>query len=302
MGHAIRAWVTRTLLAEPVTEIFSTHHMSTVTGYRLSDGREVVVKARPGLDRAARCVAAQAALYRDGFPCPEPLSEVTEVEGMAVHAEAYVIGEERRAGSGRDTAALFASVLADLQDRLERLDPEPPRGKPLWLAWDHREIGVWPEEGVDYPGGVRVEPPSWLTEIAARVRQRLQAVALPEIVGHADWESQHLRWKGEDLLVVHDWDSLSSCWEAGLVGAAAATFASDRYCVLAPLASSGQFLATYQNERKRTFSEEELEIAWAAGLWLAAHNARMEVVYRKPPLVLDSLAQEAGQRLRLAGA
>ena len=43
-------------------------------------------------------------------------------------------------------------------------------------------------------------------------------------------------------------------------------------------------------------------MTWAAGLWLAAHNARMEVIYDKPPLVIGALAVQAGERLRRAGA
>ena len=172
----------------------------------------------------------------------------------------------------------------------------------MWLAWDHPGRGVWPEEGVQYPAGERIEPPAWLTEIARRVRQRMQGVRLPEVVGHADWETQHLRWRDGRLLVVHDWDSLSSCSEAGLAGAAAATFASDRHCVLAPLDASERFLESYQKERRRAFTAEEIQVAWAAGLWLAAHNARMEAIYDQPRLVLDELVHQADQRLLRAGA
>lgn len=297
MAEGIGRWVADTFGADPAEEIFSACHLSEVVGYRLSDGREVVVKARPGVERASRCVAAQAALFADGFPCPEPLTEVAEVNGLAVHAEAYVPGEERLVGTDLATADRFAAVLADLQARLDRLDPDPPLGPPMWLSWDHLEAGIWPEEGVDYPEGTRVAVPPWLTDIARRVRERMRTVRLPEVVGHADWETQHLRWRGGRLLVVHDWDSLSLRSEAALVGAAAATFASDRQPVLAPLIASERFLETYQAERGRSFGTQESSVAWAAGLWLAAHNARMEVIYGKPPLVLDALADEAKERL-----
>ena len=272
-----------------------------MSGYRLSDGREVVLKARPGLVRAARCVSAQAVLFEDGFPCPQPLTPAAEVAGLAVHAEAYVEAEERIFGTGDETVDRFAGVLADLQGRLERLNPDPPLGRPMWLAWDHGEDGVWPEMGVD-PEDRRVEIPDWLTAIARRVRRRMRSVGLPEIVGHSDWETQHLRWNNARLIVVHDWDSLSLCSEAALVGAAAATFPSDRQPVLAPLGASERFLLSYQIARGRVFSDEEIEVAWAAGSWLAAHNARMELVYRMRPLVLGRLAVEAEERLLRAGA
>lgn len=44
-------------------------------------------------------------------------------------------------------------------------------------------------------------------------------------------------------------------------------------------------------------------MAWGAGLWLAAHDARMELLYGKPRLVHARLREgEARARLRLAGA
>jgi hypothetical protein len=270
MTEEIRRWLAGALGAEPVVELFTAHHLSNVVGYRLSDGREVVAKARRGVERAVRCVAAQAALFADGFPCPKPLTEVTEVGGLAVHAEAFVDGEERLLGTDADTVDRFASVFADLQTRLERLDPEPPLERPMWLAWDHREPGVWPEQGVAYPNGHRVESPDWLTAIARRARQRMRTTNLPEVVGHADWETQQLRWRAGRLLVVHDWDSLSLCPEAALVGAAAATFPSDRQPVLAPIAASERFLRTYQVHRGRVFADEESEVAWRLGfVWRA---------------------------------
>jgi len=165
--------------------------------------------------------------------------------GRSRSTEGAVYPELRRKNSRCWSVTTFAAVLADLQARLERLDPDPPLGRPMWLAWDHPEKRVWPEEGVEYPAGERVEPPDWLTDIARRVRGRMRGVDLPEIVGHADWETQHLRWRHGQLLVVHDWDSLSLRSEAALAGAAAATFPSDPQPALAPLVASDRFLLSY---------------------------------------------------------
>lgn len=301
MAVDVERWVAEALDSEPIAKIFAARHLSEVVGYELADGRKVVVKARPGVERAARCVAAQRALFLDGFPCPEPLTDVAEIGRLAVHAESYIEAEQRRLGADPGTVDVFASVFADLLTRLDRLHVEPPQGPPMWLAWDHAEPGVWPHSGVDYPDG-RVDPPAWLTDVACRVRDRMSSIELPQVVGHADWETQHLRWDDERLLVVHDWDSLALRAEAALVGAAAATFPSDREPVLAPLAASERFLQTYQQRRGRAFSDVEISVAWGAGLWLAAHNARMELIYRRPPLVHDALAEQAETRLRRAVA
>lgn len=111
-----------------------------------------------------------------------------------------------------------------------------------------------------------------------------------------------MAWSGMDPLVVHDWDSLAWRPETAIAGAAAATFPSDDQPVLAPIGASARFLVDYQSTRGIAFSDEELEVSWAAGLWLAAHNARMEAVYDKPPLVMAALAVQAAERLRPAGA
>ena len=38
------------------------------------------------------------------------------------------------------------------------------------------------------------------------------------MAGHADWESQNLRWAGERPLAVHDWDSAVAQPEAVVAG------------------------------------------------------------------------------------
>jgi hypothetical protein len=57
----------------------------------------------------------------------------------------------------------------------------------------------------------------------------------------------------------------------------------------------------YQQDR-RPFTTEELEVAWAASLWLPLHNARAEVLMDKPPIALTALREQAAERLRRAGA
>ena len=109
--------------------------------------------------------------------------------------------------------------------------------------------------------------------------------------------------RDDGSIVVHDWDSLAHRPEAAIVGAAAATFASghDRP-TLAPIDVTARFIETYQRQAGRTFTTAECEVAWAAGLWLAAHNARLELLDGTPRLVHARLAEEAPARLQRAGA
>jgi hypothetical protein len=122
------------------------------------------------------------------------------------------------------------------------------------------------------------------------------------VLGHADFEAQNLRWKGRDVWAVHDWDSLAWQPEAALVGAASGAFASAGPPTLAPVDSSAEFLAVYQTVRGRRFTHAETEVAWAASLWPAAHNARWEALHGAAPASGDALRAQAAERLRRAGA
>jgi len=72
---------------------------------------------------------------------------------------------------------------------------------------------------------------------------------------------------------VHDWDSLAWQPEAAVAGAASGSFASAGPPMLAPVESSEAFLVAYQDIRGRLFTAVELQVAWAASLWMAAYNA-----------------------------
>jgi hypothetical protein len=46
-GNTLEAWCARWLGAKPISLLFEVARLSLVTGLRLADGREVVIKARP---------------------------------------------------------------------------------------------------------------------------------------------------------------------------------------------------------------------------------------------------------------
>ena len=60
---------------------------------------------------------------------------------------------------------------------------------------------------------------------------------------------------------------------------------------------------TTQRRGRRLFSSVELEVAWAASLWMAAYNAREEALLGgDPPVGADALRAQAAERLRRANA
>ena len=315
----VRPWCREHLGAEPVASLHRSTQMADVLGLRLADGREVAVKARPDqLGREATCVEIQRYLAERGFPCAAPLTGVTVREGIAIHAEQWRPGGEMQRGDDPATAALFAALLARLVDLAADIETAvgtrprgaggtapgavaPPLPNPEWVRWDHPGPGVWPANPYH---DVRTEGrpmPRVVEDAAVRLRERLALSRLPRLLGHADWETQNLRWNGDQPWAVHDWDSIAWLPEAAIAGAACGAFASAETPTLAPIAASAAFLDAYQAAR-RPFSAEELEVAWAASLWLALHNARGETLWNLPPVALAAVADQGRERLRRAGA
>lgn len=246
----------------------------------------MVVKSRPDDGgRAKSCVAVQRALAAAGFPCARPLTAVTIADGFATHAEEWLPGGAIAAGDDPRTATRFASLLARMVADAAAVDVAPPLPNPPWVRWD---------DGSPAPAA--------LADVARRVRARLAAAGLPSVIGHADWETQNLRWNGTEAHAVHDWDSLAWMPEAAIAGAACGAFASNDVPTLAPLASSAAFLAAYEDARGRAFALREREVAWAASLWPAVHNARGEALPGSRPVATTALVDQAEARLALAGA
>jgi hypothetical protein len=122
------------------------------------------------------------------------------------------------------------------------------------------------------------------------------------VLGHADFEAQNLRWHGPEVWAVHDWDSLAWQPEAALAGAASGSFASSGSPTLAPIESSEAFLTAYQDLRGRSFTPVELDVAWAASVWMAAYNGREQALSGSTSFSGDALLAQAAVRLRRAHA
>ncbi len=288
------AWCRKHLGSPPADVLHESAHMSDVFGLRLADGREVVVKSRPSQNgREAACLEVQRFLAAEGFPAAAPLTGVSVDAGRATHAEEWRPGGTLRRADDPATARQFAALLAELVTQAADVEVggtspgaiQPPLPNPEWTRWDHDGLGEWPVPG----------DPAVVAGAAARVRDRMAVVYLPRVLGHADWESQNMRWDGDRPRVVFDWDSLAWLPEAAIAGAACGAFASTEIPTLAPLASSAAFLEEYQS-RRRAFDDNEIEVAWATSLWPALHNARTQAV------ALAAVEEQAEERLRLAGA
>jgi Phosphotransferase enzyme family len=282
--------------------LFTVAHLSLVTGLQLADGRAVVVKARPPADRIQACVRVQRHLWAAGFPCPEPLTGPHPLGTLTATAEAFVPGGTRLE-PGADSPRLFAAALATLVRLAPAVAALPTLAPPpAWAFWDHDQPGTWPIPD-DCDDDLNRHPePAWLDEVGRRVRRRLAQCRQPPVVGHADWEEQNLRWIDRRLYVVHDWDSVVSRPEAAIAGVAAAVCPACGGPGTATVAESAAFLRAYEQARGQPWSVDELQVCWAAGLWVRAYNAKKETLVGDGAALLERLSSEAAERLRLAGA
>jgi hypothetical protein len=292
-------WCTEHLGSPPAEEIFRSGYLSAVSGLRLADGREVVVKVRPNSPRIAACVDVQRRMFQVGYPCPEPLTGATPFGDEVATAEAYVPGGAMLPSAdnaGRACAEAFARLigLAPRPTDVSTLDPAPS-----WAAWNHAGNGLWPDSGDPDVNLNQVAGPQWIDDAGRQARDRLRAGRTEAVIGHCDWLASNLRWTGDALLVVHDWDSMTADSEDVLVGFAAALYSTASADELATIEDTERFLVAYCRERGREFTPGELERSWAAGAWTGAHDAMYQHAVGKP---ITSLSEnEAGERLRRTG-
>ncbi len=81
------------------------------------------------------------------------------------------------------------------------------------------------------------------------------------VVGHADWSVKHFRFRGGEIWVVYDWDSLRLDRETMILGTAAATFPGTWNLHVPSRAPSPEemraFVEEYEAARDEPFSGQE---------------------------------------------
>lgn len=247
-----------------------------MVGVRLSDGREVVIKIRPGSKRIEAATEVQQRLNLAGFPCPAVIAGPAPFGDVVATAEAYV----RALGSPPDppppsaTAQLLAALVesAPPAEHFAALDPAPP-----WVGWDHSGGGLWPWPD-DLDLDMNAHPgPAWLDDLARRIRARLATVTDTPMIGHIDWEAHNLDWDGTQPVLVHDWDSIAIRPESGIAGAAAAVYPCNGLTTFAATVDqTAAFLDAYAHARPSAWSSRAEQHAWCAGLWVLTYNAKKE--------------------------
>ena len=301
MHDSLGQWCEQRLGSAISEVLFETGSLSAVTGLRLADRREVVVKVRRCAPRLNAAYLVQRHVRRCGYPAPEPLVPPVPVGAADCASAEQLVGGGAIGGRGRGDAERSAEALAwllriapaiaDVGD----LSPAPP-----WVAWDHAGPGLWPAPDGRPEGLNTVAVPGWLDEAGLRARERLGRYRAPRVIGHGDWHADNVLWSGSKLLVVHDWDSVVHQPEAVVAGVAAAIFPASGACWQpATIAESEEFLDAYLRARSGPWAQDDIQAFWAATVWTRAFDAKEEPAGGP----VTSLSQaEALDRLARAGA
>jgi len=294
-------WCLQRLGSEPEQVLFEAGYLSQVVGLRLTDGRDVVVKVRAWHERLIGCGQVQHSLSVGGFPAPRLLVPPERLGQLGVSAEALIHGGALLAAD-RDSAARFAEALALLVSTapdvatVSTLAPSP-----AWVGWDHAAQRLWPAPD-DREGDLNEHPGDrWLDEIGTAARRQLLALDRPPVIGHGDWYSQNLRWIDRRLHVVHDWDSVVIQAEPAIAGQAAAVWPGTGIPgEVATVAQSEQFLTAYERATGYSWTDRDIQAAWAAGLWTRAFDAKKASLIGADPAATLTKT-EAKERVRRAG-
>jgi hypothetical protein len=292
------AWCLRWLDAAPSRLLWSHGHLSHVVAIELEHGRKVVVKVRSDSARIAATVAVQQSLVDAGFPAPRPLVGPQPISDSIATAETLQEGGVELPWD-EHAPSRFASALADLVRLSPAVQPDALAPPPAWVWWDHDFSGLWPPAD-DRPFDLNTIPPTRIDQAASHARMRLSEYTAPCVVGHCDWESQNIRWTSEGTLhVVHDWDSVAARPEATIAGAAGAVYPATGS---ATIEQSAAFLTAYETARGLSWTADDHEAYWAAGLWVRAFNAKKASGDdTPPPPSLEQFHSEVDERVRLAG-
>src|SRR3954452_7326992 len=293
----VRDWLDRHLrehLGSGVESVlFTGGDIGAVFGLRLTDGREVVLKAlRPGADdrRLQTVVRAQNMIAASGFGCARVLDGPSRTDGV------LAIVEERLScvstGSAHDPTArgAMATALAGQIDILRGVDgTDLITGRPAWSDWT---AGAWPEpHDPVFDFSTPVPDFEWIDQTADAAAATLRAADhLPRVIGHSDWVWQNVCVRDGVFIAGYDWDSLVYAPEPAVVGLCAGAFTQGS--PVPPDAPTTDDVAAFLDDydRIRAFSPAERDIAEAAATWVRCYNARCQLdnLYRRgldPPTV-----------------
>jgi Ser/Thr protein kinase RdoA (MazF antagonist) len=266
-------------LGESAGGNFYVSGVGAVAGLHLADGRDVVVKVHrwnAEADRLAATQVVQAHLADRGLPMPRPLVGPTPLGRGLATVEEHLAGD-RIDGRTPEARQAMAAGLQRLVDAAREVDADVGRA----LVLRPPDAPLWPEpHSLRFDFEATADGAEWIDEHGEAARRRLDAVDLPDVIGHLDWRVQNLAFTHGEISAVYDNDSIGKGPEPVVVGCAAGGFCIDWDAdVEDPPPTPDEmraFVADYEAARGEPFDEEEREALDAANLAMIAYSARSQ--------------------------
>ncbi|MFO1048271.1 MAG: phosphotransferase [Geminicoccaceae bacterium] len=272
-------------------------------GLSLTDERRVFFKAwTPATSTALLRDSheVQSFLAARGFPCPAVLAGPRPFG--AGHAAIHEYRHEGDIGNARSPPlrAAMASALARLIAMAAPLRhlPDLRRPPPPDAVWPPPHNALFDFEATR-------QGAEWIEAIAVASREILLASAGPRVVGHWDWSARNLRFRGEEVCIVYDWDSAGVDLETAFVGKTAIAFPMTWYGdepepFPSPEAAAA-FVRDYETARGRPFTAAERREIVAAATYALSYTARCSHAI-DPPGAVEAGSAGALLKLHAAGA
>lgn len=252
-----------------------------VFGLLLKDRRQVVVKVHR-MDLVGEALdgirTVQHALADQGLPAPMPIGKPqTMGNGIGAAEEMLTWGEKVNPHDPSVRRVLAAGLFQFVEAATPMLGIVQLRlANPFGLPDDQ----LWPTPH-DLRFDFSLPGAEWIDELAKDARSVLdQSASEPMVIGHADWRIENLGMDRSAVVAIFDWDSVCTCPEAVLVGAASVHFTTDwSDSSTDPLPSpdeSSAFVNEYEEARGRRFASRDRELVDAAQIYRLAYGARCE--------------------------
>ncbi len=200
---------------------------------------------------------------------------------------------------GRPGQPFFELVnLAPPPQSVPTLDPASP-----WVGWDHDQPGVWPIADDGRPDLNGHPGPTWLDELAARVRVRLarsrQSRSSVTATGSRRTSGGSTVFPMSSTTGTASWPAPSQPWSVPLLPSSQPP---EPPAARRPLRRPPPSSQPTKTPRGAPWDDDQRQVSWAAGLWVRALNAKKAALQADRGPVLRRLEIEAVDRLRLAGA
>lgn len=276
--RALDEFCSRELKCAPAQTLFYRSSVGAVTGLRLLDGREIVIKAHQpdwSFERLQEIVRLQSIVATELGLAPQVVAGPAPLGNGFATVEEYLDRGSVRNGHDAPVRRALAESLHAVIEYLTAAAPVTtlPPGlltSPVDALWPRPHSKLFDFEATRH-GAEDID------ELAAAARARMASIGR-RVVGHSDWRAEHVRFDGDRPVVAFDWDSLCKDREPTLVGITAHMFCADwsrEDVAQAPtLEEARAFVADYQAAADREFTPAERTLCSAAFAYSVAYTSR----------------------------